>query len=95
MLTLPINAVGGLAWLIHMGCPGVRPQVLPGSCVCEIRARKLGAVPFSWLGVGRAAAGLSVAAGHPALAGSWENIQNEFLPSLLLGGKKKWKKIND
>lgn len=30
-----------------------------------------------------------MAAGHPCFAGSWENIQHEFLPSLLFGKEKK------
>lgn len=30
-----------------------------------------------------------MAAGHPCFAGSWENIQREFLPSLLFGKEKK------
>lgn len=48
-----------------------------------MRAQKVGAGAH-WL-----ALGLLMAAGHPCFAGSWENVQREFFPSLLLGKEKK------
>lgn len=60
------------------------PNILPVSWALKVKAPKLGAVLF-WLAL--------TWPGSPwALNGSWENIQNESLPYLLLVGGGKGRK---